>query len=120
MWWGRGEVCGDMAAYILFYLKKTALYVGMSVGLSIGRSVINKFQCAQKVIKLMLQCHNFTISQCHNVTMSQCHNVTMSKCHNVTILKCCNVKMLQCVIIAFGRSIWKKHLGDVYIVKMIV
>ena len=30
------------------------------------------------------------------------------------------VTMLQCAINVFGRSIWKKHLGDVYIVKIFV
>ena len=32
----------------------------------------------------------------------------------------CSVTVLQFVIKAFGTSIWKKHLGDVYIVRMIV
>ena len=40
--------------------------------------------------------------------------------YHVTMLQCCSVAVLQCVINALGRSIWKKHLGDVYIVKMIV
>ena len=48
------------------------------------------------------------------------YNFTKLQRYNVTMLQYENVTNLQCVINAFGRTIWKKHLGAVHIAKMIV
>ena len=62
----------------------------------------------------VLQCYSVTVLQCYSVTVLQCYSVTVLKCYSVTALQQCYARE------ASGRSIWKKYLVDVYIVKMIV
>ena len=52
--------------------------------------------------------------QCNSVKVWQWYNITMLQCYSATVLKCLSLTVWH------KRSIWKKNLGDVYIVKMIV
>ena len=100
--------------YIYFPIYSTFLIAKSSsicphVGRSVSGSVTNEVQCVQKAIKR------------YSVTALQRYSVTASQRHSVTALQRYSIPVLQCYMReAFGRSIWKKHLGDVYIVKMIV
>ena len=66
----------------------------------------------------MFQYNGVTVLQYKSVTVLQCYIVRVLQ---YSVLQCYIVKVLQCYTReASGKSIWKKHLGDVYIVKMIV